>query len=139
MDKSNIEPGDILRGTFVQHVHKQVQSEQFDYVMTGQLHADGKNIEFTFVVNKTNVRLFMEVCKNSRIAHLVLCLYIWLSMNYPYLNDSNRRIQCSLLSGAPLLMSIVSYYRSFTEKLLINYYHLRKACLLTVRMTNGMC
>ena len=39
----------------MQHVHEQVQSEQFDYVMTGQLHADGKNTEFTFIVNETNV------------------------------------------------------------------------------------
>ncbi len=55
--KIDIESVDILRRTFVQHVYEQDQPEQFDYVITGELHADGKNIEFTFVVNKSNVRL----------------------------------------------------------------------------------
>jgi len=55
--KITIEPGDMLRGAFAQHVDEQVDPEQFGYVITGQLHADGKNIWLTFVVNKSNVRL----------------------------------------------------------------------------------
>ena len=42
--KITIEPGDMLRGAFAQHVDEQVDPEQFGYVITGQLHADGKNI-----------------------------------------------------------------------------------------------